>query len=287
MNPSPADSGAPGSARPAWAMVGRGCAEPGPPRAHAWVPSRTPPPASPGFTLIELLVALAVIGILAALLLPALSRSKAAAQRLRCVGNLHQLGLAAQLYWDDHDGRTFRYRGAFTNGGDVFWFGWLQRGAEGSRAFEAAQGALYPYLGGRGVELCPALAYGQAGFKLKAAAAAYGYGYNLHLAPPAAAAGFVTTVSKLPAPHATVLLADAAQVNTFQPPASPENPMLEEFYYVCTNEPTAHFRHGARANAVFCDGHVGAEAMTPGSLDDRLPRARVGRLRPECLVADP
>ena len=54
------------------------------------------------FTLIELLVVIAVIGILAALLLPALSRSKAVAKRIHCVGNVKQLALAAHLYTDDN-----------------------------------------------------------------------------------------------------------------------------------------------------------------------------------------
>jgi prepilin-type N-terminal cleavage/methylation domain-containing protein/prepilin-type processing-associated H-X9-DG protein len=53
------------------------------------------------FTLTELLVVIAVIGILAALLLPSLSRAKAAGQRARCTSNLRQLGLALQLYVDE------------------------------------------------------------------------------------------------------------------------------------------------------------------------------------------
>src|SRR5687767_368965 len=51
-----------------------------------------------GFTLVELLVVIAVIAILAGLLLPALARGKHSAQRTRCAGSLHQLGLAAQMY---------------------------------------------------------------------------------------------------------------------------------------------------------------------------------------------
>ena len=86
-------------------------------------------------------------------------------------------------------------------------------------------------------------------------------------------------------PSELVLLADAAQVNDFQAPASPDHPMLEEFFYVSTNsiEATAHFRHQGYANAVFCDGHVDRRTPLPGSLDLRLPDRLVARLPPEIL----
>jgi prepilin-type processing-associated H-X9-DG protein len=224
----------------------------------------------------------AILALLAALLLPTLAKSRASAHRVRCVSHLRQLGLAAQMYWDDHGGACFRYRSGTTNGGDIFWFGWLARGSEGQREFDPNQGALFPYLSGRGVELCPSLRYALRSFKLKATGAAYGYGYNLLLSAPQGEPPVNT--SKLLRPALTVLLADAAQVNTFQPPASPTHPLLEEFYYVNTNEPTAHFRHAKTANALFCDGHVGSEPPLPGSLDQRLPGQVLGRLRPDLLV---
>jgi prepilin-type N-terminal cleavage/methylation domain-containing protein/prepilin-type processing-associated H-X9-DG protein len=233
------------------------------------------------FTLVELLVVIAVIAILASLLLPTLTASKAAARRAQCVDNLRQLGLAARMYWDDNDDLTFRYLNGATNGGRLYWFGWLKPGAEGDREFDPTQGALYPYLQGTGVEICPSLDYGHSLYKYKARGAAYGYGYNLYLGQTS------INLSRVARPSDTVLLADAAQVNDFQAPASPDHPMLEEFYYVDADEtsgyPNVHFRHQRQANAVFCDGHVDREKPVPSSLDSRLPRQWVGRLRPESL----
>ena len=140
---------------------------------------------------------------------------------------------------------------------------------------------MYPYLGGRGVEVCPSLNYNSRLFKLKATGAAYGYGYNLYFSAPATQPP--VKISRVTRPADIALLADAGQVNDFQDPASPTNPLIEEFYYINDTEPTVHFRHHRRANVLYCDGHVDVERALAGSIDDRLPGELFGRLANESI----
>ena len=75
-------------------------------------------PSLHAFTLIELLVVIAIIAILSAILLPALQRTKESSRLSRDLSNLHQLGMATQLYLDEYD-QT--YPPWFSSGGTVRW----------------------------------------------------------------------------------------------------------------------------------------------------------------------
>ena len=241
---------------------------------------KNPPPAKTApqaFTLIELLVTIAVIAILAAMLLPVLGRGKMLGQSAKCGNNLRQFVMAAQMYWDDNNGKPFPYVGPTTSNGTYYWFGLLGQGPEETRAFDPTTSPLYPWLG-TGVDFCPAFDYSSSQFKLKASVPTCDYGYNSFIY------GTPLNMRELAAPANLAFLADSAQVNTFEAPASPKNPMFEEWYYIDNEvgqpspQPNTQFRHLQRANVVFVDGHLGLEKMVPGSLDPRLPMQLIASL---------
>ncbi len=92
-------------------------------------PVSSPSTGVRGFTLIELLVVIAIIAILAAMLLPALARAKAAAQATTCRNNLRQQGLALVMYVSEHRSYPPLNSGFATQPGAPvsLWYDYLNR----------------------------------------------------------------------------------------------------------------------------------------------------------------
>ena len=107
-----------------------------------------------GFTLIELLTVITTIAILAALLLPILSKAKIKAQRTTCLSNLRQLGLAWFMYKDDSDG-SLAESYPQVNNPDAWVQGDMTNPNEAGNADLIRQGKLYSYNRNVAIYHCP------------------------------------------------------------------------------------------------------------------------------------
>jgi len=110
------------------------------------------------FTLIELLVVIAILGVLASLLLPALSRAKSKAQQTNCLINLQQLQVGWLMYvHEQNDTLPLNAQGITSYSGNASTTNsWVVGDATYSADLSyIRQGTLYPYVGHPGVYHCP------------------------------------------------------------------------------------------------------------------------------------
>jgi prepilin-type N-terminal cleavage/methylation domain-containing protein/prepilin-type processing-associated H-X9-DG protein len=226
--------------------------------------------ASTGFTLIELLVVGAVIGILAALVLPALGKAKASARRIECISRQKQWALAFHLYADENEG--WLPREGYHNSGEVYWNNWghVQNPASKDVWYNALTGYLsvrpassYALPGSRlafyersSFFHCPSAPFPQATGSVGYQLAIFSMAMNSQLIEPPD----VPTVkfSRIKRPTQTVLLLD----NLLEE----EKSVVDEQATDNLGQPAAYAnrfagrRHGRTGIITFADGHAEAVA---------------------------
>jgi prepilin-type N-terminal cleavage/methylation domain-containing protein/prepilin-type processing-associated H-X9-DG protein len=246
-----------------------------------------------GFTLIELLVVIAVISIIVAILLPTMAQAREKARQATCLSNLHQIGLAWQLYCQDSD--EINVLNCYATSTNLYytWFGMIDLN---TGKINTQAGLLTPYTTGNHVLLnCPSASL-QPGIGSDPAAA-FGYGVNEYIYPnqftssdPIQEAQAVSLASES-APAQTMLMTDTA---IFISPT-----LYSQFSNYAPGDqafgvPTVHALHQERTDVLWCDGHVKsmspAYMTTPDLLGDStatLESYKLGYLvEPNCVVGN-
>jgi prepilin-type processing-associated H-X9-DG protein/prepilin-type N-terminal cleavage/methylation domain-containing protein len=202
------------------------------------------------FTLIELLVVIAIIGILVALLLPTIARSKDKARQTYCVNNLRQLGLGLQIFLADNHAYLSFWAG--TNSDEGLWAGQLERG--GFDISKPKKG-----LFAEGVWNCPSarwnpteqlktpFCYGYNAFGVSLNPAINGFGLNNALRSVRGMGFTPVKESEVVSPSDMMAIGECFDGGSIFRHSS--SVPLERIGY-------ASSRHSGKANVVFCDGHV-------------------------------
>ncbi len=223
-----------------------------------------------GFTLVELLVVLATIAILAALLLPALGRSKSRAQSAACLNNLRQLGIGFQLYLqDNHD--TFPtsspHSGLGAQPEDWLWWQMTADPSGNVTMRDPKRGSVIQSIGQYQPRLlrCPADRAAETRevlWKSNPGMEQYFYSYSLNAHSDAGMASFISRdrtliilnkSEKIRNPSGKIMLAEEkGSVDD-----GPGSAVIDDGRWLPPGYPLTS-RHSKRANVTMADGHVEA-----------------------------
>ena len=216
-----------------------------------------------GFTLVELLVVIAIIGVLVALLLPAVQAAREAARRTQCSSSLRQNILAVQMYNDAYQVLPPANLPTATVGGQSVQITWFAQVNYTTNDVATDIGLIAPFIEkSKAVLKCPS-SHPKIEKLYKNATGGYGYNMNLGQVDFSNWPNVKMVVMRLvnfPSTSRTIVLSDAARI-ALPWSGDPVLRFTENFYILGPQDPSTapftHFRHGGGvANVAYLDGHV-------------------------------
>jgi prepilin-type processing-associated H-X9-DG protein/prepilin-type N-terminal cleavage/methylation domain-containing protein len=215
------------------------------------------------FTLVELLVVIAIIGVLVALLLPAVQAAREAARRTQCASSLRQNMLAVQMYNDAFGVIPPANLPSATVAGHSVQTTWFAQIDYNTNDVATEVGLLAPFIEkSKAVLKC---ASSNPKIEKLYSNATGGFGYNMNLGQVdfsnyPSVKMVVMRLANFPTTSRTIVMSDAARIS-LPWSGDPVMHFTENFYILGPQDPSAapftHFRHGGGvANVGYLDGHV-------------------------------